>query len=324
MLQEDKVQTPYGIFSGVKSLSRTPDGRISDMRLNEKNVIMTHAGDLIPFYGEETPRRKHKASVSFHKNGMIKAVALEERQEIDTPIGEFPAEFVTFYDTGEIRRVFPLDGKISGYWSQEDERALNIPFKFEFDFASFSAILVSICFYKSGSIKSITLFPGELIDITAPCIGKVSVRNGFSLYESGRLCSLEPAVPVPVKTPIGEILAYDTGAVGINADSNSLRFDEEGRVTGLAASANRIAVREKGGAIHFFAPGEILNPLDGETKLTVALKIEFDYCAGRVTIVEAEGASASFAFDDSYIIYRSEISACTGSDCSSCSLCNHK
>lgn len=31
---------------------------------------------------------------------------------------------LTFYENGELKRVFPLDGKISGFWSEEEEKRL--------------------------------------------------------------------------------------------------------------------------------------------------------------------------------------------------------
>ena len=34
------------------------------------------------------------------------------------------AELVTFHADGSLRRVFPLNGKLSGYWTEADEGAL--------------------------------------------------------------------------------------------------------------------------------------------------------------------------------------------------------
>ena len=92
-----------------------------------------------------------------------------------------------------------------------------------------------ICFYKSGDIRSITLFPNEVINVSTK-YGDIGVKNGFSLYESGLLKSIEPAVPTIIKTPIGDITAYDVNSIGINADSNSIEFDEEGRIINLISS----------------------------------------------------------------------------------------
>jgi hypothetical protein len=321
MSDNKNLQTPYGVFGGVISSEKYPSGEMKSIRLADRNVILTHAGELTPAYGEETARRKFKASVSFHRNGTIKAVSLEQQQDVQTPIGELPAELITFYDTGELKRVFPLDGKISGYWTEEDERGLNVPLNFEFEFSSFTAMLTGVCFYKSGDIKSITLFPGEEVTVKAP-IGAVSVRQGFSLFESGRLKSLEPAEGVIIETPIGTIKAYDPGANGVNADSNSLCFDEKGRVIGLATSLNGFLVQTLSGEMRMFRPAEALNPLDGESVMIVPLKVGFDYEKNIVTIECADAETAEYSFNQRFTVFDSEM-GCSGSDCGSCRLCGH-
>lgn len=321
MSNDKTLQTPYGVFSGVISTGYFPDGGVKEIRLEEKNAILTHAGELIPAYSEDTHRRKFKASVTFHKDGMIKAVALDAQQELITPIGELPAELVTFYETGELKRVFPLDGKISGFWSEEDERELNIPLSFEFDFTSFTAMLIGICFFKSGDIKSITLFPKEIIEINAPEIGAIGVKGGFALYESGKLHSLEPATPVKITTPIGTITAYDNNAKGVNSDSNSLCFDEQGRIISIVTSSDMIAVKRKDGAVRFFAPTEI--ETDEDAKQMVTLKIDFNYDDKTAVIKDAEGNDNVMSFDEHFNIYNGIISGCSGQDCSSCSQCSH-
>lgn len=323
MPEEDRILTDFGGYCGVTTVGYYPEGMLREIRLHEKNIILTHVGDLIPCYGEDTPRRKYKAAVTFHKNGMIKAVSLETQQEITTPIGEFPAELVTFYDTGELKRVFPLDGKISGFWAEEDERALNMPFRFEFDFASFSAHLIGICFFRGGDIRSITLFPNEIISVSVPGLGNMKVKSGFSLFEGGKLNSLEPAVPVPVKTPIGTITAYDAMEEGLNADSNSLRLDEEGRIAGIITSSDEITVCDQTGAMHVFAPGEIQSPIDPDDKITVPLKIDFDYQKSTVHIRNTDGDGKTFQFCDSFAVHPGTV-PCTPQGCANCGLCKHK
>ena len=231
LLENKLLQLPSGVFAGVESYACYPDGELEGIKLSEKNMLVTHVGELIPSY-TETNRRKNKFSVEFYKGGMIKAIALNDVQEIQTPIGEFPAELVTFFETGELNRFFPLDGKIGGMWSEQEEKALTIPLSFDLPFTSFTAIINGIAFYKSGNIRSITLFPGETVRI-ATKYGEISTRNGFSLYESGNLESLEPAVPTLIKTPTGALNAFDPDAVGINADVNSLVFDETGEIIAL-------------------------------------------------------------------------------------------
>jgi hypothetical protein len=318
------IQTPYGVYSGVAKTELYPDGRIQGISLEDRNVIVTHAGDLIPFYGTEQLRRKNKASVTFHQNGMIKVVALEEQQEVMTPIGELPAELITFYDTGEVHRVFPLDGKISGFWSEEDERALNIPFTFELDFGAFTALLSSICFFRSGEIKSLTLFPGEQIEISHSQIGAIKVRHGVSLYDTGQLESLEPAEPLQLTTPIGLLTAFDPNAIGVNADSNSLRFDREGRTVSLRTAINRIiASRRRDGRTAVFQPSAIrLNDDDDIARIDpVELAFHYDQCT--VEISDGRKSAEVFGFEDDFVIAGKSklLSGCTFGSCISCKKC---
>jgi hypothetical protein len=323
-MMNGKLQTPYGIFSGVTSAEYAHDGRLLGLRLEEQNVILTHAGELIPFYGDDSPRRKYKASVTFHPNGMIRAVSLEDQQEVDTPVGELPAELVTFYDTGELKRVFPLDGKISGFWSEEDERGLNIPLSFEFDFASFTAMLSGLCFYKSGAVQSVTLFPKEIITISHERLGPIAVRHGFSLYENGALRSLEPAGPLKLQTPIGIVAAYDCTANGINADMNSLCFDEQGNIRSLVTSSDQIRVYPAGGASRAYTP-KVLSDED-ETVEVIPLNIGFHHDTRTVTIISPDGTTDNFDFDDTFVITNGGVKSptCSEGDCASCRLCANK
>jgi len=328
LLDDKTIQLPSGVFAGVESYACYPDGELEGIRLSEKNMLITHAGELIPAY-TETHRRKVKYSVEFYKNGMIKAAALDEQQEIQTPIGEFPAELVTFFETGELKRFFPLDGKISGLWSEQEEKSLAIPFTFDLSFTKFTAVITGVGFYKDGNIRSITLFPGEKIAVQTK-YGEIMARNGFSLHESGELESLEPSEGAQIKTPIGVIAAFDPNAVGINADSNSLAFDKSGRVTALVTVSNRVAVQTEDGHSLMFAPRKVVNPLDDETMITEGLAITFDYTNGitngytngTVTFTENDKKS-TFPIEASgftVVPYSSSAYMCSPADCASCSL----
>jgi len=287
LLGNDTIQLPSGVFAGVESLVCYPSGELEGIRLSKKNMLITHIGELIPAYNE-TYRRKTKYSVEFYKCGMVKAVALDEMQEIQTPIGEFPAELVTFFETGELKRFFPLDGKISGMWSEVEEKSLAIPLSFELPFTAFAAIISGVAFYKNGGIRSITLFPGESALITTK-YGEILARNGFSLHESGELESLEPFKRTEVQTPIGLLTAFDPHAVGINADSNSLVFDRIGRIISLTTVHDRVVAQMADRRSVSFGPREIVNPLDNESMITMGQRISFDY--GTHTVTFADGKS---------------------------------
>ena len=314
------IQMPFGILGGVSSLRKGKNGVLQAVSLTENNVIVTHAGDLYAAY-TETPRRKHKPSVEFYENGLVKAVALEEQQDVITPIGELPAELVTFYESGELHRVFPVDGLISGFWSEEEEREMNIPLTFDFGFTVFTAMLSSLCFYKSGAIKSVTLYPGEVITVHTP-LGPFSVRHGFSLYETGELQSFEPAEPVHIQTPVGKLTAFDTMSVGVSADENSVTLSESGQVIGLKTGANRIMAQAGGGPVCWHKPVQKPHPCSDELAHFQPLELLFDEDSVTIT----DDAPHIYPLKTSHFtvsVFHDGSMGCSPADCAGCSLCGH-
>lgn len=317
IMDDGHIQTAFGIFGDVISYDTFETGELRSLRLNGKNMVLTHVGELIPSF-TETERRKFKPSIEFYRNGMIKVVSLEEQQDIETPIGEFPAELVTFYDTGELNCVFPLDGKISGFWSEEDEGNLLVPLRFDLDFAAFSAKISAVRFYRDGAIRSITLYPDERI-IVATAYGPISVRNGISLYPDGELESLEPSEPISLDTPIGRISAYDSEAVGITADSNSVSFDREGKVLSVSTTMHRIGVQTKDDKFLWFAPAVFRPSLDEDTEVLDSLRIEFK--KGGVCFNEGDQIHSISESGFTILPFAAAGNSCLPSDCASCKLC---
>ena len=318
LLDNNIIELASDVLAGVENYSCYPGGELLGVNLSKKNILAASAGEFIPAY-TENHRRKNKYSVEFYQSGMIKKIALDAVQEVWTPLGELPAELVMFYETGELKRIFPLDGKISGMWSEQEEKALAIPLSFELPFTMFTAIIGGIAFFKSGGIRSITLFPGETIAITTN-YGEIKTRNGFSLYESGKLESLEPSAPFVIQTSIGAITAFDSGAVGINADINSLAFDENGNIIALTTVNNSVEARTADGRL-LFSPRETVNPLDDESLITEGLKILFDYNADTVKFIEGEKETIlPIHGNDFAITAHTALSFFCGADCASCSL----
>lgn len=322
-IDNSHIQIEHGILGDVVSFQTYPSGEIESVKLGGKNMIVTHAGELVPAY-TETARRKNKPSIEFYKSGTVKAVLLEEQAEVETPIGSIPAEHVTFYPTGEIHRVFITNGQISGFWSEEDEKNYNIPLSFEFDFTCFQAYLTSICFYKSGTIKSITLYPGESISIKTPA-GQIETGIGFSLYEAGELESVEPKEPILIHTAIGQFTAFDSEAVGIHADSNSVHFNREGRLTAFSTAENKILVQTEKEEFIILKPTEKPHPLHDNETTRIAMKIAFNFETDTVTITTDE--ERTFPLETTKFTVsklESDHMGCTPADCASCSLCNNK
>ncbi len=242
----EQVTTKYGILTGIALADYYPDGSLRECRLNRRNTLVTPYGELIPQYADDGTRRKYTKSLSFYPNGDLKSISLHEQTMIATPAGKLPAELATFYENDRICRIFPLNGKLTGFWSEANEYALAREYSFKLPVAEFTRKIIGIHFYESGAVQSMTFWPRDSVIIKSP-LGEVPIRIGFSLYPDGSLQSLEPLSPLPVNTPIGRIVAYDLNASGISGDSNSLCFTPAGEVRALVTSSDRIILTDQDG-----------------------------------------------------------------------------
>lgn len=242
MSDHQTAQPDVTAFSGAVVQCLHPDGSPAEVLLEQRIELPTPAGVLVPQYEPEDPRRQRVQPVELHPGGGLKAVSLQEKAMIETPSGAMAAERVTFHPGGELRRVFPLDGKISAYWSVENETALAGPQRMETPIGVVTARIISVHFFPSGALRSVTLWPGERVTIATPQ-GPASVSVGFSFHESGALRSFEPDAPFEAKTPVGTVLAFETDPEGgMAADLNSLQFDEGGNVTALTTATDKVVV----------------------------------------------------------------------------------
>lgn len=216
--------------------------------------ITTKYGEFVPQYTDSELRRKEILPVVYHESGVVKALPLEKQEVITTPAGDIPAELVSFHPNGNINRIFPLNGKLSGYWSQEDEAALSKPVVLTTPAGTMTTRVIGVSFYDDESLRSITLWPGETISISTPS-GAFETRIGVCFSPDGTVKSLEPAKPTMVKTRAGEITAYDPDAVGVNGDENSLVFDENGDVIRVITTLTRLKAVHSNGTTSIFTPG---------------------------------------------------------------------
>lgn len=268
------IQTKYGLLKGATYIQSYPDGSIKECTLTEENQLTTSYGILIPQYLDDGYRRKKIKPISFYPNGSLKNVPLQNQIEIATTLGVLPVEAVSFYENGSIHRIFPLDGKLSGFWTEDDEYALARNFNLNLAFGQFNLKFIGVQFYENGAVKSITLWPKDEIDVETP-IGTVPVRIGISLYPDGQIKSLEPGKPLPVNTSIGTITAYDRNALGLHGDVNSLKFSEDGKIESVTTSANMVRVTAENGQEHIYQPLSkpgMFNPAVNER---VPMRIQF-------------------------------------------------
>jgi len=268
------IEIKYGTLNDAYIAGYYSTGEVEGYKLEEKSELDILGYRLIPSYGFPDLRKKEFPSVKVYKSGNIKGVSLNELTSITTKIGEYEVEKITFYEEGAINRLFLLDGKLSGYWSEDDEYNLAKTHEFNFEFASFEAKIMTLHFYKTCELKSITLWPKEKVKFTLKDYN-ITGRVGFSLYESGKLKSCEPFRPTTINTPIGDIEAYDINAIGIHADENSLNFYEDGKIKSLITSRNTITVTTSEGDTIYHTPKKLRIYSNSEVMDTISLTIEF-------------------------------------------------
>lgn len=215
--------------------------------------IVTKYGTLVPQHTSDDLRKRDIIPVTYHDNGTPKSVPLETQTVIPTAVGDIPAELISFHDNGEINRIFPLNGKLSGYWSEADEMELATPLTVTTPPGEITARFISLAFFDTGALRSVTLFPGDTVRIDTP-LGFMETRIGISFTPDGELESLEPAKPAPVQTLLGEVMAFDPDAVGVNGDANSLVFDRSGAVSGFVTTLTQFKVVQPDGSITTFTP----------------------------------------------------------------------
>lgn len=265
--------TKYGILKGIGEYTLHPSGGVMECVLNEKSELNTTLGVLIPQYDLVDQRRKSNYSVSFYEEGSLRRISLNNPNDIMTPIGVISAELITFYKNGNIKRLFPLNGRLSAYWEEEDEYQMAKKLTFEFPFGNCSAKIIAFSFYENGSIKDLTFWTKEEVAIPTPC-GNVLVRTGIAFFPDGSIKSVEPACSTNIHTQIGDITAFDYNANGISGDINSLNFTEEGEIKSLKASENKVSVQDEIGAIDNYSPEQITD-VDGLEVCFQPLQIEF-------------------------------------------------
>lgn len=241
----------------------------------------TEYGELTAQHTADDLRKKEILPVTFHEGGIPKSLPLEEQTSIPTRVGEIPAELVSFHENGVVNRIFPLNGKLSGYWGEADELALAKPVAIKTPVGTMTARFISISFYDDESLRSVTLCPGETVNVKTP-VGTIETRIGVAFTRNGVLRSLEPAEPTPVSTPAGEIVAFDSDAVGVNGDVNSLIFDEDGTVLGVTTTLTRINAMDAEGRTQTFVP-EYRESLCGDSEQEIVpMLVEFEVDAVRI------------------------------------------
>ncbi|NTV45141.1 MAG: hypothetical protein HGB11_01130 [Chlorobiales bacterium] len=286
------VKTLYGEISGVEFQTLFSNGKVDGCLVSMPNLLKTPYGDLVPQYVTEDLGRRSIKPVYFNKDGTLKSIALQMQTPIQTSVGIVPAELVTFYKNGKLRRIFPLDGQITGFWTDKNEFELAEAIEIDSPVGKLKAKFIGIQFYESGALKSLTLWPGQKLTIPTR-FGEVKVRTGIAFYENGSIRSFEPDRAVDVLTPIGKLSAYDSEPVGIHGDLNSLQFTENEEVEALSTTEYEVLVTTPDGITHVFYPGEKHSLCSDAVKVVVPMQIQFQ--GGMVTFTNGRQESFELA-----------------------------
>jgi hypothetical protein len=270
----EALKTKYGIVPDYLNLEQYASGNPASLIFTERLEMETPVGIIIPQYSVDDYGRKALRPFTFYDNGNIKKAPLQEAVDIETKYGKIPAELVMFHDDESLKKIFPLNGKLSGYWGEKDEYALAKDLELKLPCGTIKAKIINLVFYKSGNIKSITLWPQETVEAQTP-LGAMRIHVGISFYEDGSVKSVEPAEPHTVETKIGPISAYDNDPEGIMGDINSLQFNNQGEITALSTTENAIILRNAAGGQIKYSPSEKESLCSENVSVTIPLQIEF-------------------------------------------------
>lgn len=256
-------------------ISRNKNGNIDTVLLSEEVILETSVGNLIPRYTLDEEGRKKESPVKFYKTGELKSLPLEERLEIPTSVGDIKSELLIFHKNGSLSRTFPLNGQVSGFWTEADEfklaEAINIP-------TSIGVLKVKpiyIQFYETGELDSILFWPSEKVKINTP-VGEVLIHKGICFHKNGALKGFEPTQKVTVESPIGTINAFDPDPIGMHAENHSINFYDDGSIQSVITTSSRITVREDGAKTQNFAPKLMASYCKENAFFVAPLKVTFE------------------------------------------------
>ena len=269
--------TKYGDLKSIATAKTYPNGRLRSCMLNGETRLATTIGEIVPQYrsaefGER--QKKYRSSLDFYDNGEIKSASLDRAALLRTPLGPMKAELVTFYQDGTLNRIFPLNGLIDGFWSETNERDLAEVLEIVLPGGSIRAKVISLHFYPSGAVKSITLWPGEVVTVNTP-LGPVLCRTGLAFYENGAVRSVEPSRAIELETPVGPIMAYDPDIIGMHADQNSVQFSPNGELTAVSTIHSGIIASLPEGREYRIEPFERESYIDAAQWTTVPMTVVF-------------------------------------------------
>lgn len=255
---QETASTKYGALQGITHAKYHESGNLERCTLEKPNMIaLPPYGVFIPQYEDQYTDEKRKKqlskSLTFYEDGTIASMVLQDTVPIVTSIGSLPAEMINFHESGTIKRIFPVYGTISAFWTEADEHRASPELTLDLPTGTFEGKIINLSFYPDGAFKSVTLWPSDSLLIQTP-VGRIRTRIGFCLYPDGTIKSVEPNSVLEVDTPIGTIPAYDPDALGMDGGSNSLVFALDGSIESLFTSTAQVIVAHGDGEESIHAP----------------------------------------------------------------------
>jgi antitoxin component YwqK of YwqJK toxin-antitoxin module len=286
-----ELATNLGTLKAVSNAEYYPSGQLKSATVEEKSVLETPYGRLVPNYGHADLRKKQRESVSFYEDGSLESIYLESPQSVQTSIGSLEAELLTFYPDGSIKRLFPLYGQTGGYWTEEDEYRLAKRVELHLLGQTFVVAPLCISFYPTGQVKSLTIWQQETVEVETP-YGKVKSHFGFELAEDGSLKSVEPSFGTVLATRYGSLYPYDSENYRLHAEKNSLAFDANGKLRTAKTIKNKIVI-QNGKRENVISAGRREDPLTGMERRT-SLTLWFDRDTERIRVEDGCGLKKQF------------------------------
>jgi len=256
-------------------ISRRKNGNIDTVLVGEKVILETSVGNLIPrFTFDDDAGRKKEAPVKFYKTGELKSLPLESATEIPTSVGAIKSELVIFYKSGALYRTFPLNGKVTGFWTEENEYELAETITLHTSVGVVKVKSIYLQFYETGELESILFWPNEQVKISMGG-DEIHIHKGISFHKNGKVKGFEPVEELIVESPIGTLKVFDPDPNGIQAESHSLCFNEDGSILSVITSSNQIVVEKNGAEYRKFAPKIVTSYCNEDAFFISPLKIVF-------------------------------------------------
>lgn len=253
----ETATTKYGMLRGITRASYHENGNLERCTLEQPTKITLPGGVFVPQYedqyADDRRRKQLTKSLTFYEDGTIASIVLQDATSVTTGVGDVPAEMINFHENGTIKRIFPVYGTISAFWTEADEHRASPELTLDLPTGPFKGKIINLAFYPTGEFKSVTLWSADFLVLQTPA-GSIRTRIGFCLYQDGNVKSVEPDSVLKVDTPIGEIPAFDPDALGMDGSNNSLVFARDGSIESLFTSTAQVRVTSKEGEEHVHSP----------------------------------------------------------------------